>query len=510
MTGAIRLAMASRLRRLSGDEAGITIIEVVIAAVILAISGLAVLGMVNAASRNNFRTEQSQVVNDRLQQEMETIKQLPYSQVALSSLPPHSNNSNDPNNRVSGTQFNISKTGPANTQGLVYNGGTDQEGSGSVGGGTLSPGPTAFASGDVKGKIYRYVTWEQDPSCGNCNDRWTKHVVVAATLDQTASGGVRAYQELQGNLYNPEAGSNQCVIGSSGCPPHGGTDATPWTFWLTDTPCNNNTRQSITGQHATHNTLDVCSKGLHTGPPGVLGVNNGAPDLMYTQATPCSNGGCDNTQPTYDYATDVEPTQNASQDVGLQEKVPTSVVNGGLGCLTDLNGLQSQLTLGTNPQLSLHKWVSPQVPSGFNIALDGTGELDLWTQTINNAVYPGKICVWLFTRHLNGLGVPVDTFAVNLGANCPSGQANCCPTNAGLNLTYFACSFTSWPHGGWTEIHIPLHFASLSLPPNERLGLAIAVERQGTLPGDGIQFMYDHPSFDSRLEAQTRSLLPTF
>lgn len=473
------------------DDAGFTIVEVAVAAIILAIGALAVIGLVSTTSHNNFRAEQGQVVNDRLQQEMEAIKQLPYDQLALGSLPAHSSAANDPNARVSGAQFNINASGAANVENLVFNGGTSPEAGGPVSGGTINPGPTPFQTGSVKGNVYRYVTWEQDSACDNCADRWYKHVVVAVVLDQTAPGGTRAYQEIQGNAANPNAGLSNCPTGSSGCTNPGGTDETPWTFWLTDTPCSFNNRQPIVAEHATHNTLGVCSDGLHTGSTA------GAPDLMFTQATPCVNGGCDQPQPLYDYATDVEPAQNPGQDTGVQEKIPTNVINGGQGCLTDIDGLTSLLTLGPTPQYYIHKWVSPQIPTGFNdIVLDGTGELDLWTQTINGAVYPGKICIWLFRRHMSGLGVPVDTFAVN------TGQAG--------SLTYFPYSNSSWPHGGWAEIHIPLQFLNLTIPGGDRLGLAVAVERQGTLPGDGLQLMYDHPSFDSRVEINTRSLLPIF
>src|SRR5206468_9799815 len=90
-------------------ETGMTIVEVAIAAVILVVSGLAVLGLVDAASRNDFRATQSQVVNDRLQQEMEAIKELPYNQVALTGAPPHSPDSTNPNFRVTGTQFNVNE-----------------------------------------------------------------------------------------------------------------------------------------------------------------------------------------------------------------------------------------------------------------------------------------------------------------------------------------------------------------------------------------------------------------
>src|SRR5207248_8302375 len=143
-------------------------IEVVIAAVILAVSGLAVLALVDSASRNNYRAEQSQVVNDQLQREMEAIRELPYNQVALTSTPTHSTDPTNPNFRVSGNQFNINRTGSANNETLVVNGGTAPQDSSTVAGGTVNPGPTSFQSGNVTGKVYRYVTWEQDTACNNC------------------------------------------------------------------------------------------------------------------------------------------------------------------------------------------------------------------------------------------------------------------------------------------------------------------------------------------------------
>jgi hypothetical protein len=99
----------------------------------------------------------------------------------------------------------------------------------------------------------------------------------------------------------------------------------------------------------------------------------------------------------------------------------------------------------------------------------------------------------------------VDTFAINLDA--PS------------NPTYFRYSRLTWPTTAWTEITIPLKFAAvnaqgaftpLHIPVGARLGLAIGVEGQGTSPNTGLQFMYDAPTFDSRLEVKTHSVLPSF
>src|SRR5213593_2135381 len=187
-------------------ETGMTIVEVAIAAVILVVSGLAILGLVDAASRNDYRATQSQVVNDRLQLEMEKIKELPYDQVALTSAPANSSNASDPRSRVATTTFNVNRSGSPNYAQMVYNGGPSQETTANVTGGTVDPGPTPFQSGNVKGTVYRFVTWAQDSSCGNCSDRWYKHVTIAVALDSTAPGGARLYQEVQGDLSNPNAG----------------------------------------------------------------------------------------------------------------------------------------------------------------------------------------------------------------------------------------------------------------------------------------------------------------
>lgn len=476
-----------------------TMVEVVVALLIVTIGTLAVLGLVDAASRNTFRAQQSQVVNDRLQSEVERIKQLPYAQVALDPtkhpLPTHSTDQTSPANRVCGTQFNLNPGDctlqGADNQALVYNGGVnhDQGATGLVTGGTVDPGPTSFQSGDVSGVIYRFITWQQDASCGNCGQPYLKHLTVIAVLTGNA-GAVRAYQELQADVANPAAQNTQ------GGPPPGPPNPTPWTFWLTDTPCNFNTRQSIeslpgfsaaAGGNPTHNTRGICSSQQNS--PGQNIPQ--APDLMLTQATPCAGGDCTTSQ-LYDYATDVEPTQNPQNDTGLQ-------LRDGPSCGT----LQS--TWGTLPLIpdqldpnyyqEVHKWLSPPIPSGYDIAFNGQGALTLWTKTINGApLNTGQICVYLFYRQtltVNKLPVYVDTPAVNLDLN---------------RATYFTYSENPWPTN-WEEIKIPIDFdLGTHLLPGEQLGLAISVHGTGT--DSGLQFLYDAPSFDSRLQLQTTSLLP--
>ena len=486
--------MNGRLRQLLNvlgrRQDGITMIETMIAALVLALGSLATLNLVGTQARNTFRAEQSQVVSNRLQEEMEKIKQLPYNQIALTGIPTDTTDVSDPRWRVSGGSYSVTQDG-TQLRPLVYNG-SALFGGGTVSAGAISPAPQSFTSGDVGGTIYRFVVWENDASCPatSCpGSQDLKRVIVAIKLNATGPGGVRRYQELQSMVADPNA--------STGTNQNSPVNSTPWTFFLTDTPigCSDTDRQPITGDHLVHNTNGSCSAGLKNSSncTTVLGITScpaGTPDLMVTHAPPL----VDET-PLFDFATDVEPAVNPDQDKGLQMPKPNTT-----GCLQSLfqpiKNAQGAILPDPDPtrMQTIHKWITNPMGSGFNVVLSGTGSLNLWTQTINAGTYPGKICFWIFERHLDALGVPVDTPYFNLD----------------LSSTYF----THTPLGGvwpstWSELQVPLRFngAGIALGPNSRLGFALQVERQGT-NGGGMQFMYDEPSFDSRLVVDTTSLLP--
>ena len=479
------------LNALGRRQDGITMIETMIAALVLALGSLAVLQLLGTQARSTFQGEQSQVVSNRLQEEMEKIKQLPYNQIALTGLPTDTPDTSDPRWRVSGGNFSVTQDG-SQLRALVYNGSALFAG-GTVSGGAISPAPQSFTSGDVSGTIYRFVVWEDDPSCPATSCPGTqdlKRVIVAIRLNTTGPGGVRHYQELQSQIADPNA--------TSGTNNNGAVNSTPWTFFLTDTPggCTNTDRQVVAGDHLVHNTDGTCSAGVKDSSncSTVLGITScpaGTPDLMVTHAPPL----VDET-PLFDYATDLEPAVNPDLDKGLQMPRPSSN-----GCLSSLfqplkNG-QGQLLPDPDAtrMQTIHKWLSNPMGSGANVVLSGTGTLDLWSQTISAATYSGKICFWIFERHLDANGVPVDTPFANLDLS---------------NATYFTHTPLSgvWP-ATWSELHIPLRFngAAIPLGPNSQLGFALQVERQGTT-GGGLQFMYDEPSFDSRLVVDTTSQLP--
>jgi hypothetical protein len=95
------------LRALLAADRGFTVTEALVAGFLLVLGSLAVIAIQSASSRNTYRAEQSQVVSNRLQDELEQIKQLPFEEIALAAAPDTSPDPDDPNSRVSGVSFDV-------------------------------------------------------------------------------------------------------------------------------------------------------------------------------------------------------------------------------------------------------------------------------------------------------------------------------------------------------------------------------------------------------------------
>lgn len=445
-------------QRLAGEE-GLTVVEVVVAGMLLVVGGLGVLGMVDTATRNTFRAEQSQLIGNVLQREMEAIRDLSYDDIGLESLPAQESGAENPNSRVFGTSFYTRRSGT----GLRP----------MVSGGVVSAGPEPFEVEDVSGSIYRYVVWDACPGT-TCSDAdYLKRAIVIVKLDDTASGGTgRRYQEIQSQIVDPDAEPSE-----SPGPTPGGASTVWWPLYLTDSSCSLSEpktpgERSAIGDHLTHNTRGECSSGEKTG------NEPGAPDLLWPEPPVLSDES-----PVYDYASDVEPVVEPDRDKGLQ------LMRGG-DCAS-----MPLMTVATEPDSDaslfqkLHKWVTPPIDTK-TLALSGEATLSLRTQTIEHGVYGATICVWLFVR--------------SEGKDIALKQA--------LGSSDFATYASSpWPSTGWEEIKLSLELATsggtITIPEGSRLGLALSVD-DGS--GSGIQALYDEPTFDTRLLLGATGTLPTW
>ncbi len=484
-------ARSSLLRRLASEQSGFTLIEVIIASMILLIGSFATLRALAAATQNAQRAKESQVLLDVVQQEMEKVRNLPYDQIALTSLPGTSTAPLNPDFRVSAGSFYLDRAktgsgsaGSPNPAPMAVNGGS-LYGGGFVTEGVLNPGsivsPTT-AVGDVTVRIFRFVVWQNDPNCGSCpGNQDFKRVVIAARVEKRANQSYqRPYVEVQSDFIDPTKGAQ-----TAPAPPPGGA-VTAQQFWLTDTPCGASpptARIDITGEHLLHNTLGTCVSGLHTG------TTLGAPDALLTSAPPDPAPDDPAVPAVFDYATDayLEPVPNT--DRGVQLKRPDSS-----GC--NYSGS------GQNPESTVHRWVSDPMPSTFSMT--GKITLEFYTRAINDASHSGKICIFLFKRSEAGTP-PVATDTAIYDSSNPSNP-------------YFSYSLATWPRNVssdplvWQKVRLTLNFnpaqvvagqAQGTISAGKRLGVALSSERVGTSFDAGLQVLYDHPNYPTRIEVDT-------
>ena len=244
------------------SQGGFTMIEVVIATFLLALGSLGILSVVDASTRNNFRSEQSQVVVNVLEKELEQIKQRPFHEVALTGLPSHSSDQDEPDWRVSSGQFAMSRDG-TDLRPLVVNGSALAAG-GTVAGGAISPAPKPFQTGDIKGAIHTYVVWVNDPKCPEAvcpGSQDIKRVIVVATLDaSSAIGGSAPTRRSTRTSWTPTSRRSRTRYPrvrarKDPSPPSGSRIPRATTRLASRSPATT----------LTHNTLGTCASGFEDG-----------------------------------------------------------------------------------------------------------------------------------------------------------------------------------------------------------------------------------------------------
>jgi hypothetical protein len=394
--------------------------------------------------------------------------------LALTAAPPQAEKALSPDYRVSNGTFALTRQPVGNYQNLVVNGGT-LYGGGEIVGGTVSPGPTPFTNGDVKGKVYRYIVWRNDPKCSetNCPGKQDyKQIVVAVKLDVPPNrASETGYYEVQSNFVNPTDNPEKDPMPSSN-----GSVVTAQQFFLTDTPCSSSgvtVRQEITSNHLLHNTLGTCASGLQTG------TTVGAPDALLLGSPPDPDPLDPNNPLEYDYANDSYLNTTSGTDQGLLIRKGEST------------GCNYQPTDKTNPQAVVHRWVTDPMAQQFTMT--GKATLQFYTGALGTSSAPGKICVYLFKRREEGS--PPTAFDTRL-------------TNTSGSTPYWTYSPAgNWP-GEWTKVRLTMSFNGAPYPisAGERLGLALSVEAAGTTAA-GISFLYDHPDRLTRLEVDTSTPL---
>ena len=463
------------------SEGGFTIVEVLVAAVILVIGAMTTFSLLTAATRNAQRAKATQVALDMAQQELERLRSYPNDELAMEKAPPQSTDPLSPNFRVNSAAgtFAIQREPVSNYQTMVVKGGVIEGKSGEEGEiakAVVKPAE-AFENGDVTGTIYRYVVWRDDACCAGKQDY--KQAIIAIKLNTPGNqAGERGYVEVQTDFVDPKDNAETDPL-----PNAKGEVVTGQQFFLSDSPCSASpptARQEVTGDHPVHNTLGTCASGLHNG------TELGAPDVLLIGRPPDPAPDDPNDPLLYDYASDDYLDPSPDTDKGLQIRPERTD-----GCNFDPVGSET-------PQAETHRWVTDPMLSEF--IMNGTVTLEFYTRALSDQEYTGKLCVYLFRRHETGSPPTATNIPLtNVNGGTPYWTYSPSPSEEG----------GKWPRFKWKKVRLTMAFvgAPYPIPIADRLGIGLSVERAGTT-GDALSVMYDHPDYPSRVEVDTSTPIP--
>jgi prepilin-type N-terminal cleavage/methylation domain-containing protein len=473
------------MRARLSDQDAFTIVEVLVAIFIVSIAAMVTFNLMTTATRHAQRAKANQVAVEFAEQELERLRSEPDEKLAMTGIPSPSADTNNPNYRLRTDEFALKREPLGEYGELVRVGGkVEGEGTGQEAGyiteGDVAPAEN-FESGDVTGKVYRYVVWRNDNACGaSCPTQQDyKQIVVAVRVNSTSSDpSQHGYFEVQSRFINPTKNSETDPVKNSQ-----GNYVTAQQFFLTDTPCagsGETQRIEPTQDHLLHNTLGTsCAIGPKTG-----SSEAGAPDALSLYPPPDPAPENPEVPSLYDYANDSYLEPSPDTDKGLQ--IPRSTTT---GC----NSFEPPSV--QHPESLVHRWVTDRMPKPFT--LSGKVTFEFYSRTINNGQYSGGLCIYLFTRE-EGAKSPDKRLKDQLGATeywlyAPPG--------------YWPLSEAQAPRE-WKRVRLTMQLSGvpITIPEKARFGLALSVDPAHT-NADAIPLMYDFPTMASRLEVDTTTPL---
>lgn len=130
-----------------GDDSGLSLVEICVATMLLSIVLIGVVASMGSGLSLVGQARQRSAATGVAQQEIEAAHNMPYTSVALSTMPVHSIDSSNPDYNVTGASYG-GQTLDIDTNGLIAHN-TD-----------VTVGTTAFS-------VYRFVTWVDDSTIGS-------------------------------------------------------------------------------------------------------------------------------------------------------------------------------------------------------------------------------------------------------------------------------------------------------------------------------------------------------
>jgi prepilin-type N-terminal cleavage/methylation domain-containing protein len=174
---------------------GFTMVEVLVAILVLAVAILGLAGAFDSSRRLTALSERRTAMSDRAQQEIERLQTYPYSELAMISKPTHSAEKNNPGYYVNGSNYAWNAENSSQEEQLVRSSKEvdcnvkAETGCGLIAaspGGrdcTSTAGACEWSDGLAKGSVYDFVTWHSDGHCGACKASENyKRITVVVTV----------------------------------------------------------------------------------------------------------------------------------------------------------------------------------------------------------------------------------------------------------------------------------------------------------------------------------------
>jgi prepilin-type N-terminal cleavage/methylation domain-containing protein len=414
------------------DERGFTLVEMLVAMLILMVGIVASLSVFSSSRNATLASQRHEVAVHQAQRELERLRALDYSELGMTSAPSPSADPRNPNCRVqSGGKLRVK---PVAGQPCAQSSSSDEAFvlTADVPGGKVDPTPTSFTVGDgtadappTTGKIYRYVTW-RDETClpGICDDvggdvKNTKRLLVAISLDPVVSNGntknigPRNPVWITSIATDPKAGT---LTSGQGNPPPA-PSATVQNFYLYDKTCSDNDTNNgyasppappasgpRPGDHVTHDTAAPATSCENV-------TASKRPDLMGPAV------------PTYGFDAPIPPYRFSNDPQLTQSDYPAGLALSRTGAPTTCPASSYQLDTGNsdneNPpntstpgKWQVHGWGTRKF--GQDFALSGKAYLSIWTTSVGSTAGAGRFCATLVDR-LTVAGVPNDVQLGSMG-----------------------------------------------------------------------------------------------
>jgi prepilin-type N-terminal cleavage/methylation domain-containing protein len=131
------------------DERGMTLIELMIAAVVCAVGIMATIAVLDTSREVSVKAEFRETMSHQAQREIERLMELPWSELAHQTAPSASSTAGDPASHVSDGRYAYDRKNPTVTEPFVL------ESTGLV-----DHVPTAWTDGQTRlgGRVHRFVT----------------------------------------------------------------------------------------------------------------------------------------------------------------------------------------------------------------------------------------------------------------------------------------------------------------------------------------------------------------